>query len=138
MDPWGAAIRMGRSRRVIDSSGSHRPPCKAIPMLPRRPQDLLAASATAQSDKLASPAPSVSYRPKARPLPPVRGPSAAERVALFKADFVSRPQTDAARQYIKVGEGGGEAQCLVLPRMDAGGEFIKGGGGELRSSGLEL
>ena len=43
---------------------------------------------------------SLSFRTKERSLPPVQ-PSAAERVALYKADFVSRPQTEAARQYIQ-------------------------------------
>jgi hypothetical protein len=43
----------------------------------------------------------VTFRPKqARALPPVQ-PSAAERVATFKADFVNKPQTDAARQYLQ-------------------------------------
>lgn len=40
------------------------------------------------------------FRPKPQPLPPL-SPSAAERVALFKADPVHKPQTAAARAYLE-------------------------------------
>ena len=60
------------------------------------------AASAATTHAAAPDAASLTFRPKpqGRPLAPVR-PSAAERVALFKADFVSRPQTDAARQYLQ-------------------------------------
>ncbi|GAX77423.1 hypothetical protein CEUSTIGMA_g4868.t1 [Chlamydomonas eustigma] len=43
---------------------------------------------------------SLTFRTKTRPLPPVQ-PSAAERVSRMKSNFMNRPQTEAARQYIQ-------------------------------------
>lgn len=69
-------------------------------------QNLVAASLmeTAAQMRHQSPpasAASLTFKPRVRQLPPVQ-PSAAERVAQYKSDFLNKPQTDAARQYLQV------------------------------------
>ncbi|KAL6746704.1 hypothetical protein V8C86DRAFT_1820156 [Haematococcus lacustris] len=69
------------------------------------------------------------YKAKAVPLPPIV-PSAAERVAMFKADPLHKPQTDAARAYLQ--DRFGVASGRPRPSPSSSG----GSGPEPRSSPL--
>ncbi|KAG1656325.1 hypothetical protein FOA52_006656 [Chlamydomonas sp. UWO 241] len=62
-------------------------------------QHLVAASMESPPTPTAQAGSTLRMRPRVRALPPVQ-PTASQRIALFKADFVNRPTSDAARLYL--------------------------------------
>ncbi len=83
----------------------HAAPPTAVALLAPTQELLAVGYAAARQAAAAAPVLTVgsTFAPAPRkPLPPL-APPASERVALFKADHLAKPQTEAARAYLQVG-----------------------------------